>query len=128
LLSAAVRDQGLAETKGLDVLVRHSFDLRVLGAPHQGAEPYLALMLDVSTSNELEISVGELLRDRFDPIGRYVCVRADSGQDNVLARLETLGRVVGVDGGKLQLNDFTGEESSPPTALRWSRGWRILMR
>lgn len=110
LLSAAVRDQGLAEIKGLDVLVRHSFDLRVLGAPHQGVEPYLALMLDVSTSNELEIPVGELLRERFDPIGRYVCVRADSGQDNVLARLETLGRVVGVDGGKLQLNDFTGEE------------------
>lgn len=110
LLTAAVRDKGLAETKGLDVLVRHSFDLRVLGAPHQGAEPYLALMLDVSTSNELEIPVGDLLRDGFDPTGRYVCARGDSGQDNVLARLETLGRVVGIDGSKLQLNDFTGEE------------------
>jgi hypothetical protein len=114
LLSAAVRAQRLEETKGLDVLVRHSFDLRVLGAPHQGAEPFLALMLDVSTSNELEIPAGQLLRDRFDPIGRYVCARADSGQDNVLARLETLGRVVGVSGDKLQLNDFTGEEFVDP--------------
>lgn len=110
LLSAAIRDQGLTETKGLDVLVRHSFDLRVLGGPHQGAEPYLALMLDVSTSNELEIPVGDLLRCGFDPTGRYVCARADSGQDNVLARLETLGRIVGVHDGRLQLNDFTGEE------------------
>lgn len=110
LLTAAVREQGLSEVEGLDVLVRHSFDLRVLGAPHQGAESYLALMLDVSTSNELEVPVGALLRDRFDPSGCYVCARGNSGQDNVLARLETLGRVVGIEGGRLQLNDFVGEE------------------
>lgn len=117
LLSAAIRDQGLASVTGLDVLVRHSIDLRVIGAPQLASEPYLALVLDVSTSNELDISVGDLLKEQFDPRGIYVCTRADSGHENVLARLETLGRVVGVKDGRLQLNDFSGEEFIDPYAV-----------
>ncbi|WP_420382232.1 argonaute/piwi family protein [Novosphingobium sp.] len=117
LLSAAIRDQGLEAKSGLDVLVRHSFDLRVLGAPHHASEPYLALVLDVSTSNELDISLDELLKEQFDPRGCYICTRADSGEANVLARLETLGRILGLKNGKLQLNDFTGEEFVNPSAV-----------
>ncbi len=110
LLTAAIRDRRLTETTGLDVLVRHSFDPRVMGAPHHGADPYLALVLDVSTTNELDIPVGELLRDRFDPTGRYVCRRPASSEDNVLGRIETLGRVVRAADGRLQLTDFSGDE------------------
>lgn len=110
LLGAAIQDRSLAEITGLDVLVRHSFEPRVLGAPHHGAEPYLALVLDVSTTNELDIPVGSLLRDRFDPTGRYVCQRPESSDDNVLGRLETLGRVVQASDGRLQLTDFSGDE------------------
>lgn len=110
LLTAAIRERGLAETSGLDVLVRHSFDSRVIGAPRQGEDPYLALLLDVSTSNELDITMSELIAVRFDPIGRYVCARSEEASDSVLPRLETLGRVVASEGGRLQLTDFSGEE------------------
>jgi hypothetical protein len=57
LLSAAIRDRRLTVTPGLDVLVRHSFDPRVLSAPSHSGEAFLALLLDVSTSNELDIPV-----------------------------------------------------------------------
>jgi Piwi domain len=110
LLSAAIRERGLEETAGLDVLVRHSFDFRVLNAPDNDAKAYLALLLDVSTSNELNIPVSELVLDGFDPRGRYVCRLPRPSDDNVLSRVETLGRVVGVADGRVQLSDFAGDE------------------
>ena len=110
LLSASIREFGLTPIEGLDVLVRHSFDPRVLAAPNHGAETFLALLLDVSTSNELNIPVSQLLRDGFDPKGFYVCAKREHSDDNVLPRLETLGRVVSATGDRLRLTDSAGDE------------------
>ncbi len=110
LLSAAIKELGLEPRQGLDVLVRHSFDTRVLDAPGNDAAPFLALLLEVSTSNELDISADALLAAGMDPLGRYVCMRPEASEEGVLPRLETLGRVVGVADGQFQLNDFSGDE------------------
>lgn len=110
LLSAAILDNQMEPTPGLDVLVRNSFDVRALDAPGHLNMSFLALVLDVSTSNEMDITVKDLLSGGFDPIGFYVCHRDEPADDNVLSRLETLGRVVGVDGFRLQLADFSGDE------------------
>jgi hypothetical protein len=56
LLSAAIREVNLVPRPGLDVLVRHSFDTRVLQAPGDERSPFLALVLDVGTSNEINMT------------------------------------------------------------------------
>jgi len=81
LLSAAIREANLEPTPGLDVLLRHSFDTRVLQPAHDGAEPYLGLLLDISTSNEISIPVAELIKAGLDPRGLYVCQRQGSNEE-----------------------------------------------
>lgn len=110
LLSAAIRDRGRTPTSGLDVLVRHSFDPRVLNMPGPDNEAFLALLLDVSTSNELSIPISQLSRDAFDATGRYVCRLPERSEDNVLPRIETIGKVVAKSGNRLQLTDCAGDD------------------
>ncbi|TCL89538.1 argonaute-like protein [Rhizobium sp. PP-WC-2G-219] len=113
-MSAAILDNQLDPKAGLDVLVRNSFDVRALEARGHLAMSFLALVLDVSTSNEIDISVHDLIASGFNPIGQYVCHREAPSEDNVLSRLETLGRVVGIEGSRLQLADFSGDENVNP--------------
>lgn len=110
LLSAAILENQMEPRAGLDVLVRNSFDARKLHAPGNLNMSFLALVLDVSTSNEIDISVSDLIASGFNPTGQYVCRRDEPSEDNVLSRLETLGRIVGVNGTTLQLADFSGDE------------------
>jgi hypothetical protein len=110
LLSAAILENQLDPRAGLDVLVRNSFDARKLDAPGHLNTSFLALILDVSTSNEIDISASELLATGFDLAGYYVCHREEPAEENVLSRLETLGRVVAIKGSTLQLADFSGDE------------------
>lgn len=110
LLSAAIRECNLEPVEGLDVLVRHSFDTRVLQTRGAAAPAFLALLLDVDTSNELAISGDALIDARFDLIGRWVCRHAPI-EDGMRPRLETLGRVIGVESGILRLADPSGDDS-----------------
>lgn len=109
LLSAAIKESGLKPIDGLDVLVRHSFDTRVMQTRGADTPEFLALVLDVDTSNELAIPGDMLLNARFELRGRWVCRRVEV-EDGVRPRLETLGRVVGIEGKMLVLADPTGDE------------------
>ena len=104
LLSAAIREAGLEPTPGLEVLVRHSFDTRVVLPVQDGAAPLLALLLDISTSNEIALSVADLITAGLDPRGLYVC-RPAGGTEELRPRLDTLGCVAAVEGGRLVLTD-----------------------
>lgn len=106
LLSAAIREANLEPMPGLDVLLRHSFDTRVLQPSHDGAQPYLGLLLDISTSNEISIPVAELIKAGLDPRGLYVCQRQGNNEE-ILPKLDTLGCVAAVIGSKLVLTDTT---------------------
>ena len=104
LLSAAIREAGLEPTPGLEVLVRHSFDTRVVQPAQAGAAPYLALLLDIGTSNDITIPVAALIKAGFDPRGLYVC-RQEHDADGVRPRLDTIGCVAAVENGRLRLTD-----------------------
>lgn len=107
LLSAAIKELNLEPKAGLDVLVRHTFDTRVLQSSTEAASPFLSLLLDVHTSNEINIPVAELIEAGLNPIGRYVCRRQEPNHEEILPRLETLGRVVGLDDINLILTDVS---------------------
>ena len=107
LLSAAIREINLEPTSGLDVLLRHSFDTRVLQPAYDGAEPYLGLLLDISTS-KISIPISELIEAGLDPRKLYVCQRQGSNEE-ILPKLEALGCVASVSGSKLTLTDTTAD-------------------
>ncbi|WP_084602981.1 argonaute/piwi family protein [Rubritepida flocculans] len=104
LLSAAIREIGLDPTPGIEVLVRHSFDTRVVQPAQDGAAPYLALLLDIGTSNDIAIPVAVLIRAGLDPCGLYVC-RQEGDNEGLRPRLETIGCVAAVENGRLHLTD-----------------------
>lgn len=115
LLSRAVRDvnsrrrqRDLYPDPKLEVAVRYVMDTRPMWPPGDDARPYLGLLVDLRTSNVIDLSVAELLDIGVEVIGKYVCRRRDEGDDLVLPRLETIGMVSDVDGGRLLLTDTTG--------------------
>jgi hypothetical protein len=73
------------------------------------AEPddpaWLGLIADVGTSNVIDMPVDELIEHGFDPTGSYVGVHGDTDDAVSASRLRLLGRVIGVDGDMLVLDD-----------------------
>jgi hypothetical protein len=53
----------------------------------------------------IDIPVDELIEHGFDPTGSYVGVHGDTDDAVSASRLRLLGRVIGVDGNMLVLDD-----------------------
>ena len=109
LLSAAIKELNLEPTEGLDVLVRHSFDTRIMQTQGGESTAFLALVVDVGTSNEISIPGDKLLAAQFNFHGRWVCCRVEP-DDGMRSRLQALGRVVAIEGKTLVLADPSGPD------------------
>jgi len=90
LLSRAIEQCRLTPRRGLEVVTRYSVDTRVLQVPDNPKHSYLAVLIDIDTSNVLDVPLHELIKAGFDPRGRYVCRRpggagspAHGGQNDV---------------------------------------------
>jgi hypothetical protein len=81
LLSRAVRDTqvNLEPISGVEVVTRYDIDARMLWMPGDDTKPYLGVLIDIGTSNVIDLPVAELISKGFDVIGRYVCKRSDDG-------------------------------------------------
>ena len=55
----------------LDVVAKWSFDLRLLASDHPDEPPYLGLLVDVGTSNVIDLPAAELLEAKLDLVGCY---------------------------------------------------------
>jgi len=110
LLSKALEELGLTAREGLEVVARHSFDTRVLQSQGNKAAPFLALVMDIGTSNVVLIAVSDLIASGLDVVGRYICRREEAKDDDILPKLDTLGRVTGQEGTTLLLTDTTAED------------------
>jgi hypothetical protein len=119
LLSRAVQDVAFRGRKSdlrpdprLEVAVRYAMDTRPMWPPGDDVRPYLGLLVDLRTSNVIDLSVAKLLKLGVEVTGRYVCRRREEDDDLVLPRLETIGMVSEIDGGRLLLTDTTGVDEA----------------
>ncbi len=103
LLTQVVQKHGEAVRPGLEVAIKYEIDCRVFRTPED--DPYLGLVIDVSTSNLVEIPASELLAARFSLHGKYVCRRKDFPHQYLKPKLEIIGRVQAIRGTKLILTD-----------------------
>ena len=89
----------------IDVVAKWSFDLRLLTSADPERPPWLGLLADVGTSNVIDVPVSELLKKGFDPVGCYVGAPGEIDDISGFSRVRLFGRVIGVEGGVLMLDD-----------------------
>jgi hypothetical protein len=106
LLSRALEKVGLDAIPNLEVALRYVIDCRMFR--YSDDQLYLGLVIDVSTSNIIDIPALELLGRGLQVNGRYVCRRQDTEHEYLLPRLELLGKVAGTSGTRLFLTDTDG--------------------
>lgn len=106
LLSRAAKKVGVKKTPGLEVALRYEIDCRMFRDSDDRL--YLGLVIDVATSNIIEIPILELQKQGLKIDGRYVCRRHEPEKDYLRPRLELLGQVSGVEGARLLLTESEG--------------------
>ena len=107
LLHQAVLKVGEEPDRRLDVVLRYEIDCRML--QYDENKHYIGLVLDVATSNIIDIPVSELQEEGLDIRRRYVCSRQQPDIDYLHPRLELLGKIGGIDGNTLLLTDCEGD-------------------
>jgi hypothetical protein len=110
LLTRAIKDCAAQSRPGLEVVVRYSIDTRVLQYPGEPNKWFLALLLDLNTSNVIDISIGDLIAEKVNVIGKYVCQRESDTEEGFRARPEALGAVSEIRGDELLLTDNVGSD------------------
>ena len=106
LLTRALQKKGVeSPDKRLDVVAKWSFDLRLLTSADPDERPSLGLIVDVGTSNIIDIPVSELLEKKFDPTECYVGMPGEVDDLMGFSRLRLIGRVKKVENKMLILDD-----------------------
>lgn len=106
LLSKAIQRARLQPTAGLEVSIRYEIDCRLFY--DREGHPFLGLVVDVGTTNVIDLSIAELQRHGVSVIDRYVCRRQEGELTYLRPRLDLLGRVSAVEGNHLILTDAAG--------------------
>ena len=106
LLTKALHSSGVpSPDPRLNVVAKWSFDFRLLDSAHND-HPYLGLVVDVGTSNLIDIPVSELVTHRFDPSGCYVGIQGrELGDLAGFAPRRLVGRVRSILDDVLVLDD-----------------------
>lgn len=108
LLSKAVTEANLKPVSGVEVVTRYDIDARMFWMPGNDPMPYLGVLIDISTSNVIDLSVVELIARGLNVTGKYVCKRGGGEPGYLRPRLELIGMVSRVEGNRLLLTDTEG--------------------
>lgn len=106
LLSRAAEKIGVVSQPGLEVVMRYEIDCRMFRDNLD--EPFLGVIIDLGTSNIIDIPLGVLWKRGLQLQGRYVCRRAESDVDHLHPSLELLGKVSRIEGTRIYLTDTEG--------------------
>lgn len=110
LLSQAMVKAGLQPIDGLEVPLRYEIDCRMFW--DENDVPFLGLVVNVNTTNVIDLSVSDLLQLGVKVEGKYVCQRRDVDRSYLRPGIELVGRVVSVRDSLLQLADAAPSCSS----------------
>jgi hypothetical protein len=106
LLSNAAEKAKVKKVPNLEVVVRYSIDCRMFR--DNDDQFYLGLVIDVATSNVIDMPILELQKKGLEIRGRYVCRRREFEHEYLWPGLELLGQVSSIDGDHIRLTDSEG--------------------
>lgn len=103
LLSRAAEKVNVERVAGLEVALRYEIDCRMFRSGDD--QFYLGLVIDLATSNIIDVPVSELRKKGLNVEGYYVCRRQEPENEYLRPRLELLGQISEVRGNKLLLTE-----------------------
>lgn len=106
LLSKELNNLKLDVIDGLEVVLKYEIDCRMFQNP--SGNYYLGLVLDVATSNIIDLPVSSLQEFGISIQDKYVCLKRDVDEDHFRPKLDLIGRVSEIQGNKLFLTDTEG--------------------
>lgn len=109
ILSRILNKIKLPIINNLEVVIKYEVDCRLFY--RNDGQPFLGLVLDIATSNVIDIPVSELQRKGLDIKGRYVSHFKQLDQKYIHPKLELLGQVIESKNGKLYLADANVESA-----------------
>jgi hypothetical protein len=113
LLSRAIEACNLVPRHGLEVVARYSLDTRVLQIPTSPRQFYLALIIELDTSNVLDVPLDILTKAGLDLTARYVSRRPPTEERGFRPKPELLGAVATIEDDDVLLTDNIGEDRVP---------------
>lgn len=117
LLTQALRRMGVRSPDSrLEVVARWSFDLRLLASADMDGYWALGLIVDVGTSNVIDIPVSELLDRKFGATGCYVGIPSEANDLTGYSRPQLIGRIKKVENAMLVLDDVRSDVESDHVA------------
>ena len=72
LLSNTLKSLNISPVEGVEVVIRYDVDARMFLPPGNDPVPYLGLVMDIRTSNVIDLPVNMLLEKGMNVIGKYV--------------------------------------------------------
>ena len=105
LLTQAISYFNLTPIDGLEVCAKYSFDTRVFQVPDNPEKSYLALIIELSTSNVIDLPLSQMLEANLDLHGKYVSRRPAGSTGNYRPKPELLGSISQIKDNKVLLND-----------------------
>lgn len=109
LLTAALQELGIRPKADLEVRTRFVMDTRLITPPGSEEHPQLGLLIDIRTSNVIDVPIAELATRGLNLLGRYVCKRKEATSD-LAPRLETVGAISKISGDRVYLTDAVGAD------------------
>ena len=108
LLTTALQNLNIQPISGLEVRTRFVMDTRMFVAPKE-QKPLLGLLIDIRTSNVIDLPISDLAKRGLKLAGRYVCRRKEV-TDDLVSKLETLGAIGKIADGQVFLTDASGPD------------------
>jgi hypothetical protein len=108
VLSTTLQNLNIVPIGGLEVATRFVMDTRIFVTPKE-EKPNLGLLIDIRTSNVIDLPIADLAKRGLKLTGRYVCRRKEV-KDDLVPRLETLGAIAKIADGQVFLTDASGPD------------------
>ncbi len=108
LLTKTLKQLGLQPVPGVEVAMRYTVDCRMF--QYEENSHYLGLIIDISTSNLIELPASELLKRGLPLLGRYVYHSHALASSYLKPEPELLGKVSRIEDGILFLTDTEGTD------------------
>jgi len=106
LLSKAANEAGVSPVPDLEVAVKYEIDCRLFDGGT--ADPFLGLVIDLRTSNRLDVPASTLAQNGISPVGKKIFRREQSDRPYLSPRLIKLGLATSFDGTTINISGPSG--------------------
>jgi hypothetical protein len=96
--------QGFNCPDWLGIRLKYTADVRVINFSH--GKPKVGIALKVKTARIISATCSQLMQQKIDILGLYVCIKESVVDSRIQARLKLVGKITAIKGRMLTLEDY----------------------